>query len=336
MHQENPPPRSLVAELPPKGLAEPRTVMTVAEELRSLVTAGTLDLPLPGEGDTAARWSALCELGRRDLVLARLAEGHTDATAILAEAGAVPEPNALYGVWASRSGGTGAELVDGRASGLVRFCSGSSALDRALVVADERLVEVDLGHEGVHAHPETWRAVGMDVSDSGDVVLDGVPVERTVGGRGWYVRRRGFALGGAGVAAVWLGGAVGVVDRVVEFLRDRGHVDDHQAAHLGALRTAIAATDALLVRTAGELDDGRAGGSGDAGTALVVDLARAAAESTARDVLDRAPRVVGPVGLTRDRDLPRRLADLQVYVRQHHGERDLASIGRHVVDGGAR
>ena len=92
---------------PPPRILSPRDVDTVITELRTLAAVGDLDLPLPGGGHTAARWAALARLGRRDLALARLAEGHTDAVAILAEAGRKPVPDALYGVWAARSSGTG-------------------------------------------------------------------------------------------------------------------------------------------------------------------------------------------------------------------------------------
>jgi hypothetical protein len=42
---------------------------------------------VPGQGETAVRHLRLMELGREDLELARLAEAHWDALAILAEAG---------------------------------------------------------------------------------------------------------------------------------------------------------------------------------------------------------------------------------------------------------
>ncbi len=47
--------------------------------------AGELDLPAPGSGQTARRWSKLAALTERDVVAGRLAEAHTDAVAILAE-----------------------------------------------------------------------------------------------------------------------------------------------------------------------------------------------------------------------------------------------------------
>jgi hypothetical protein len=132
-----------------------------------MLHAGELDLPLPGAGQTARRWAALADWGGRDLSLARLAEGHVDALAILAEAGRPPVPGALYGVWASRSGGAAVRLEQGRTSrvltGEMRFCSGVRVLDRVLLVADpaadsssiERLlVDVDVRMAGVEPEPE--------------------------------------------------------------------------------------------------------------------------------------------------------------------------------------
>ncbi|HYO85320.1 MAG TPA: hypothetical protein VES01_02515 [Dermatophilaceae bacterium] len=49
----------------------------------------------------------LMALGRTDIPLARLTEGHIDALRIFAEADADPVLGACYGVWASRSHGTG-------------------------------------------------------------------------------------------------------------------------------------------------------------------------------------------------------------------------------------
>ena len=50
---------------------------------------------------------ALEALGRTDVPLSRLTEGHVDALRIHAEAGTTPSAGCLYGVWASRSRGTG-------------------------------------------------------------------------------------------------------------------------------------------------------------------------------------------------------------------------------------
>lgn len=285
-------------------------------------------LPYPGAGDTTGRWRTLAAWGRHDLPSARIAEGHADAVAILGEAGARPEPGAAYGVWAARSGGTGAELRDGRLEGTVRFCSGAHLLDRALVVAaapgGSRVVDVDLSAPGVRARPGTWCAAGMAASDSVDVEFGGVPAA-PVGPPGFYTGRPGFWWGGGGVAAVWLGGAAGVLDDVLAAAGD--DPDPHTLAAVGTMHTSVAATDALLARLARAIDTDPSHDHRDD-----VWTARAAAERTARAVVDVAPEAAGVAALSRRAGFAARVADLQVFVRQHHGGRDLAALGRAVLD----
>jgi len=288
-------------------------------------------LPAPGGGDTIARWAALSRWGRTDLPLARLAEGHTDAVAILRELGGRPHRHACYGVWAARPGGVGAELngEPRRLTGTVRFCSGARDLDRALVVAAApdgmRLVDLALDQPGVHPVEGSWAAPGMRASDTLDVVFDDVPVpdDALVGPPDSYLARPGFWWGGGGVAAVWLGGAAGVLDDVLPFVG----ADPHRLAHVGALHAELQAVDALLVRTAETIDADPT----DAHRTAVW-TARAAAERVCRSVLDRAPLAAGAAGMASSATLGPRLADLQVFIRQHHGERDLAALGAAVTE----
>ncbi|MBA2322959.1 MAG: hypothetical protein H0V92_02695 [Pseudonocardiales bacterium] len=67
--------------------------------------------------------------------------------------------DALYGVWAARSG-PGLRMSGGLLSGTLRFCAGASGLDRALVVAatddGTQLVDVDLGDPRVRPVIASW------------------------------------------------------------------------------------------------------------------------------------------------------------------------------------
>ena len=45
------------------------------------------------------------------------------------------------------------------------------------------------------------------------------------------------------------------------------------------------------------------------------------------EVLARVGRALGPAPLALEAEHARRVADLQLYVRQHHAERDQASLG---------
>ncbi|BBG00952.1 MULTISPECIES: acyl-CoA dehydrogenase [Pseudonocardia] len=326
----------------PDGAPQPLPA-AVGTVFATAVDAGTLDLPLPGSGATADRWARLARLGRRDLSVGRLAEGHADAVAILAGHDRIARPGARYGVWASRAGG-GARIGSGagglRLAGTVRFCSGTHLLDRALVVAGTgatgtRMVELDLHDPRIERRGGAWRAAGMAAADTQDVVLHDVPVppEAVVGGPDAYTRRPGFAHGGAGVAAVWLGGAAGIVDEVAGGLCPRsrhGERDPHRLAGFGGMHAAVAGADALLRVTAECID-----AAPDDPHAVAVATVRAAVERACRTVLDAAPECAGVGALAGSDGFAARLADLQVYLRQHHGDRDRAELGGLVLDGGA-
>ena len=102
-------------------------------------------------------------------------------------------------------------------------------------------------------------------------------------------------------------------------------IGPHALAHLGAIDVALTTARAALDRAADEIDadpdDRRAGGRR---RALRV---RAQIEAAATDVMDRVGRALGAGPLCRDEAHSRRVADLTVYLRQHHAERDLAELG---------
>ena len=99
--------------------------------------------------------------------------------------------------------------------------------------------------------------------------------------------------------------------------------DPHQLAHVGELHALLQLPRTpCSTRTATAIDAAPA-----ADHALAVATVRAAVERAAREVVDRAPRIVGPGPLSSDAELARALADLALYVRQHHGERDHAALG---------
>jgi hypothetical protein len=84
--------------------------MTTGDLKARLIAIVSQELPLPGGGRTSERLRLLAETAREDLSLAKLAEAHWDAVAILAEAGRTPHPGMLYAVWASELPGQALRL----------------------------------------------------------------------------------------------------------------------------------------------------------------------------------------------------------------------------------
>lgn len=320
--------RSALADL------EPHTPPALA--LRHLVELGFDQLPLPGSGGTLQRWQALAVVAAHDLSLAKLYEGHTDAQAIIAELGASHElkSTTTWGTWAAEAPGgrTWIEPTgDGRVSirGTKCWCSGAANLDHGLLTAwfadgrGPQLIRVAMRQTGVSVNAAAWRAVGMADSGSIDVTFADALGE-TVGAPGDYLVRPGFWQGGAGIAACWLGGAsaLGAALHRAVTRSPSAERSEFRLAALGKVDMALHSTAALLREAATWID-----AHPFADASAVALRVRLAAESCARQVLDEAGRSLGAGAFCRDARFARMAADLPVFVRQSHAERDFAALG---------
>jgi hypothetical protein len=290
-------------------------------------------LPQPGAGQTAGRWAVLAAAGEHNLTVARVLEAHSDALAILAEAGQ-PVPDGSWGVFAAEAAPhrlDAREVAGGTVlTGVKPWCSLAARLDAALVTAHvgdgRQLFRVGLRHPSVTPEPpEAWVARGLRNVTSAAVRFDGAPAE-PVGPPGWYLTRPGFAWGGMGVAACWHGGARGVQRTLAR--ASAGRTGDLAALHLGIVDAELYASAAALAGAAAQIDAGGADGAAGAILGLRV---RAVVAAAVERTLRQAGHALGPAPLAFDEDHARRVADLELYVRQHHAERDLARLGAAVL-----
>ncbi|MEJ8857581.1 acyl-CoA dehydrogenase [Variovorax robiniae] len=306
--------------------------------LAPLVAMGLDRLPMPGSGQTLQRWRRLAAVAAHDLSLVKLFEGHTDALAILHELdGPAPPDHSLWGTWCAEPPGARLAFVpQGKGNGIrIRgtkaWCSGAASVTHAVVsgwneAGEPCLAAVAIRRPGVHVTQAGWQAVGMAASHSVDVQFDdahGV----LVGSPGDYTRRPGFWHGGAGIAACWFGGALGISEMARELTATSR--DPHRLAHLGAIDVAMAGAAALLREAAAAIDaDPRANAE-----SLAL-RTRLSVEAAAEKVMRHAGRALGAGPLCRNARFARAMADLPVFMRQSHAERDLAALGQRVVQPG--
>jgi alkylation response protein AidB-like acyl-CoA dehydrogenase len=304
--------------------------MTPAQLARRFAKLCSEPLPLPGAGATRERHRRLFAAGREDLSLAKLAEAHWDALAILAEAGRDPVPGALYAVWASEAPGHALTLDTSgpihTLSGTKMFCSGAGLVHRALVTAaGTLLVEVDLT-----AHPDAiaidstaWQTEAFRPTCTSAITFSALPLEADaiVGPTGWYVDRPGFWHGACGPAVCWAGGAAGLLDAALASSRQ----DAHTLAHLAAMHANVWAMEAAVAQAADEIDHRGHDRTAAQVRALTV---RHLVEQACTDTLRRFARAYGPAPLSTNADVARRYAELDLYLRQSHAERDLEALGR--------
>jgi alkylation response protein AidB-like acyl-CoA dehydrogenase len=306
----------------------------VLSMLRHLAATIGDRVPLPGGGATLERWRTLARVAEIDLSLAKLFESHLDAIAILRELGAPCPSGRVWGIWASE-GGNERLQCERRANGTMvlngpkHWCSAAHELDYALVTAwhEERgpyLVSVDLSQPGVSMNSDRWKAVGMAATATADVVFDGA-VGTQIGECGAYLSRAGFWHGAAGIAACWYGGAQALSYALAQ--RYGLKSGEHTAAHLGAVDIALCAARCVLRECAAAID---------AAPSAIIEAhslrVRGVVEAAAESVLRHTGRALGAAPYCEHDSFARHAADLPVFLRQSHAERDLAILAQRVHD----
>jgi alkylation response protein AidB-like acyl-CoA dehydrogenase len=292
---------------------------------------------LVGMAPTAAvldTWEALATLAASDLALARALEPHLDATSILAQAhmaSGLPEwSDGSWGVFAAEGGDDPLQAREQdsgwRLTGTKPWCSLAGRLDFALITAhtagDGRaLFAIDLRDPGVEVASGEWHARGLSEIVSSSIRLAEVP-GIPVGGPRWYLERPGFDVGGIGVAACWFGGAVAVARTV--FGSDDAEGGVINAMHLGAVDIAIENARLAIADAAERVADG----VDSAQAKLLAKRVRGTVARTVEEVLWRAAHALGPAPLAQNEAHAKRVADLGLYVRQHHAEKDDESLRR--------
>lgn len=313
--------RSVLADLGKTDLSDDLTALMATGVLSRLTTAC-----LPG-GATAAAVALLRAIGRANLSVGRLVEGHVNARVLIHLYGNAQQrrhamsQTHLHAVWAA-DGDRPVGIVKRRdataqLTGHKLFCSGLGLVQRAVVTAQTRdalpqmvLVDVTDPHR---AYPEAWQVSGMRATRSGRYDLTGLWAD-PLGRPGDYLREPHFDGGIWRYLALHVGGLEALAEETRKRLGERAS-HPLQAARLVEL--AIAAQGARLwveaaAKGATVMDAARASPF-DVPRVL---LARQAVETACQRGITLAERALGTAAFVRgDRiDLIRR--DLALFLRQ--------------------
>ncbi|MFF7709983.1 acyl-CoA dehydrogenase [Pseudomonas sp. NPDC007930] len=323
-----------------QAFAERPNPLCDAAPLRALMQQcqrqGLDQLPRPAAGNTLQRWRVLAEVAGFDLALVKLFEGHTDALAILAELDASSlAGEGIWAVWAAEPPQARVTITERhgnqvRLAGRKAWCSGARQVDHGLLTAwDEhnrpQLVALAMAQPAVEATADGWQAVGMGPTASVEVILDGAHAQ-AVAGPGEYLSRPGFWHGGGGIAACWYGAAMTAGHYLREHCAQRPG-EPHALAHLGAVDAHLGAARAALQHCAEWIDAQPA-----LDAQVPVQRLRAITEHSVEQVLRHVGRALGATPFCRDPRFARLMADLPVFVRQSHAERDLAGLGQAIAE----
>ena len=302
-------------------------------------------------GTTPDLLKLLRQIGRGNLAVGRLFEGHVNALLLFQTFGTTEQQAAWaadvhagkqFSVWNTQAadGIHLAALPNGnyQLQGAKTFASGAEYVARPLITGateDGGWQMVIVPTERVQtavSDPSFWHPLGMRATASVHMDFSGLEVgsEDLLGTPGDYYKQPAFGGGGIRFMAVQMGGAAAVLDHTRQFLRDQNRTEDpFQRERIGKMASLIETGD-LWLRGAGEITDN----SEDDADRVVqyAHMARAVIEDICLDVLRLAERCVGARGLLRPHPFERIHRDLTLYLRQPGSDAALVDAGRYVLE----
>jgi alkylation response protein AidB-like acyl-CoA dehydrogenase len=266
-------------------------------------------------------------IGRGNLSLGRIFEGHVNALKLVALYGTSDQLHRtardaadghLFAIWATET--TDPVILTGSAlRGTKSFCSAAALVTRGLITATmaeggSQLVLVPL-RAGERASVVGLDTHGMRGCGTGRVDFEGIalPRDALIGKPGDYLRQPAFSAGAWRASAVALGGLDALVAEVLRQLVARKRDSDpHQQARIGQLLIAVETASLWAGKAAriGESD----GEPGDVSN--YVNLARCAIETACLSAMCLAQRSLGLAAFVRPNPVERLLRDLATYLRQ--------------------
>ncbi len=311
------------------------------EEIALLAREGWLRACLPirwgGSGwgcepaGTLEAFDALRTLGRANLSVARLFEGHMNAVKLVMlyagetvqrELACAIEEGALLGVWGAddpheplycENNGEARSLT-----GAKRFASGLGLVGQAIVVAatdaGPQMLLLPTAEED-RSDPSAWSMGGMRATQSGRYDFTGVEVGpgALVGEPGDYLREPHFEGGVWRYCAAHLGAAEALYSEMLEHLAERDRADDaNQQRRIVTSATAVESARLWLLRAAQEVE---AAGAGASKAALSL-MAREVTEDACRLVAETMERAMGMAAHVEGSFAHRMLRDLRLFLCQ--------------------
>lgn len=282
-------------------------------------------------GDEAARCHAMAvalrQVGRGDLSIGRLYEGHVNAMSLF-DWYATPEQHrwlanvldrgAWFGVWATEPS-PGVRITQEASPSLLgkkMFASGAGGLDFALVTAASdgqarRLVIVP-ANEKARTDLSGWRVRGMRASVSGRYLVEGMAVDplMLLGEPGDYDRDPRFTAGAWRFCAAQLGGIEALVMEIRRSMRDAAREDPIQRARF--------AEAVVAVRTAGfwVAEAARRFANGDNDAVAMARLTRGIVENAGFMAMEATARILGTQSAFDGQRADKIIRDLSLYLRQ--------------------
>lgn len=351
----------LLGAIAARAAASDRRDGDLSQDVAALHNAGWLASCLPlergGAGwgcspeGVAGAFDGLRGLGRANLSVARLFEGHMNAVKLVMLYGRKEtqqriaqsvHSGELLGVWGADVSGSPLTLSDQPAGivlgGAKRFASGLWLVRQAVVAINGdqgALLALAPTNDPSRCDPVSWTVSGMRATRSGRYDFGGVELadDAVLGELGDYALEPHFEGGIWRYCAAHCGGAEALFDRFREALLERGRIEDpHQLDRIANGAIALETMRLWLWRAA-EAVEARAA---EPDTATLSLLARQVTEDNCRAVLALVERGLGMAAHEEGTEIERIRRDLALFLCQAQPDAKRQRAARVLAGSGLR
>ncbi|WP_394754706.1 acyl-CoA dehydrogenase family protein [Crenothrix sp.] len=334
------------------------------ETLRKITEQHLLTAALPKQyngiglglefGNNEALLLILKQLGRGNLVMGRIYEGHVNALLLTNLFGsdehikwlaAEVSHGGLSGVWNTQAadGVTLLPLKNGkyRLQGCKIFASGVNFVTHPLVTAalpdgGWQMCIVPLTATQLKTDASWWNPMGMRATRSFKVDFTGIEIDQKqlIGSPGDYYRQPWFSGGAVRFSAVQLGAAVALFEQTRQYLQMLKRIDDpYQKMRLGEMAILIETGNLWLKSAAEKMDDFMDNPSAIQSDIYLAyaNMMRTEIENICIKVMSLTEKSVGARGLNHPFHFGRIIRDLTIYLRQPAPDAALAEVGQYVL-----
>lgn len=296
---------------------------------------------------TPALLQVLWHIGRGNLAVGRLFEGHVNALQLIDWFGDEEQKRRyfddarggkIFAVWntQAKDGVSFVEIENGvEMRGAKTFCSGAGHVARPIVTGEAasgwQMAVAPMEKIEVSIDQSFWQPLGMRASGSFKTNFSGAQISRDdlLGAAGDYYAQPAFSGGAIRFCAVQLGGAAALFDATRAFLRETNRQSDpFQQMRVGQMAAKIESGLGWIER-AGKVWDGAPEAAQMVAFAAMM---RVATEEICVAVMEMTAKSVGARGLLRPFPFERMLRDLSIYTKQPHLDEIPCRAGRFALE----
>lgn len=332
-------PTSAIALLKQKGLM----TATIPDEFSSLNSV---------KSEKANMLHLLYEVGRGDLSVGRIYEGHLNALLLIEIYGSSSQKENLFsdafddkvfGVWNTERPFESLQLIKDsnglKLKGAKTFCSGALNIERPLITArtaagTQMLVLNDQQMSELKEDWSLWNPMGMKASTSCRIDFSGISVDKDqlLGKADDYYREPYFSWGAVRFSAVQLGGAKTVSEVAMTHLTKYNRTaDPYQKMRLGKLAI-LQETASLWLSRAEDLQANGFKIYENEFMSNLSNMMRLITSEICLNTIELAEKCIGIQGMMENHPLEKTTRDLRVYLKQAGPDEALARIGTYTTE----